>query len=122
MLAIIEHRRNDTIRMHTVSLDSLASKVLAESQNRTQIASKTLLESSIMRIATLITVFYLPINLAAAFFNSNLVRLQEHGTMKLQKSIWAFIVMTLILLGGNVVAFWVWKRVARTEGRQRASP
>ncbi|KAH7110534.1 hypothetical protein B0J11DRAFT_620056 [Dendryphion nanum] len=82
ILTIIAHRHDDAIREHAGSLDSFTARASVQSERRTEIASKALLESSILRIATLITVFYLPFNLTAALFNTNLIIFQENGSLK----------------------------------------
>lgn len=122
ILAIIAYRHNDAIRMHTSSLDSFTARASTERERRTEIAGRALLESSIIRIATLITVFYLPFNLTTAFFSTNLITFQENGSIRVRKSIWVFIVTTFIVSGGTAIAFWVWKRIERVGRRKNATP
>jgi len=120
LLAIINHHHNEVIQMHTSSIDALSAAASTDSRLRTRIASKTLEESSIMRIATLITVFYLPFNLTAAFFSTNLIIFQGTGMIELRKSVWVFIVMTGVLLGSTAMAAWVWKRIEKGRGRNNS--
>lgn len=122
LLAIINHRHNDVIRIHTSSLDTLSAAASTDSRLRTKIASKALAESSIMRIATLITVFYLPFNLTTAFFSTNLITFQGNGTLALRKSVWVFLIMAGVLLGGTTMAVWIWKRIEKVGRRKNTIP
>lgn len=122
LLAIINHRHNDVIQKHTSSLDALLAAASSDSRLRTKIASKALAESSIMRIATLITVFYLPFNFTTAFFSTNLITFQGNGTLGLRKSVWVFIIMTGVLLGGTAMAVWIWKRIEKIGRRKNTVP
>ncbi|KAF2685428.1 hypothetical protein K458DRAFT_430937 [Lentithecium fluviatile CBS 122367] len=121
ILTAIAHRHNEAIRMHASSLDSFTVRASIESERRTEIAGKALLESHAMRIATLIIVFYLPLNLTTAFFSTNLITFQENGSMRIRKSIWLFIVAAFLVSGGTAIAFWIWKRTERV-GRKNATP
>ncbi|KAH7083625.1 hypothetical protein FB567DRAFT_88469 [Paraphoma chrysanthemicola] len=115
ILTIINHRHNDTIRMHTSSLDSFMARAAIESERRTEIASKALTESSLTRIATIVTVFYLPFNLTAAFFSTDLITYHENGSLKIRKAVWLFVATTLFVMGSTAVAFWLCKRAERKK-------
>ena len=75
-----------------------------------------------MRIATLITVFYLPFNLTTAFFSTNLITFQGNGTLGLRKSVWIFLIMTGVLLGGTAMAVWIWKRIEKVGRKKNTVP
>ena len=105
--------------MHTSSIDALSAAASTDSQLRTEIASEALAESGIVRIATLITVLYLPFNLITAFFSTSLIPFQGDTTTELRKSVGVFIVMTGVLLGCTVMAVWGWKRIEKGRKRKK---
>lgn len=71
ILKILDFRNDEAIRENGTALRDLAAGASSENQFIVTIAEKTRKDSKVMRVATIIAIFYLPASLVAVRTTSN---------------------------------------------------
>lgn len=104
------------------TLRDLSKAVSMGNQSLLEACQKARHDSRVTRIMTAIAIVYLPLNLTASVFSTDLVRYDSIG-----KGIWLFVLVTTTFLVCTAAAAYTWYRKGKSEvsggqGPPMASP
>lgn len=119
VLGILDHSHKENMDLHTTSLDNLFAVASADSRDLKHIADKAQQDSRAMRIATVISMFYLPVSLTAAIFSTDLVRVSDENGVTVKKAFWVFVVLATVLMACTALGARLWSsgRTLRVAAR-----
>lgn len=92
------------------TLRNLTKAVSVGNQSLLEACKKTRQDSRVTRIMTAIAIVYLPLNLTASVFSTDLVRYDSIG-----KGVWLFVLVTSIFLVCTAAAAYTWYRKGKSE-------
>lgn len=117
---MLELRNYNTLHANNAKLQQLSTSQVSETSTMLQLAAIQRQEARVMRVASIITLVYLPINLVSSLFSTQLFTLNSI-TLDMREGLGIFFTLLLALTASTILSAYLWLRRDLTVLRQRSS-
>ncbi|KAF2806245.1 uncharacterized protein BDZ99DRAFT_523709 [Mytilinidion resinicola] len=122
---LLEYRKVDKMNGNTIVLTRMETVACSQRDHLKHILQKTGTESRLTKVLTFIATVYMPANLIAAIFSSDLVHVPsgpaepDFGILHVRKAMWVYAVLSVTLSSitfASIFIYRVWKsRIPRKQ-------
>ncbi|KAJ6030303.1 hypothetical protein N7460_010569 [Penicillium canescens] len=132
---VLKEKVKDILNMTTLGLDfrmtrqmldlnnrmvDLNNRMLSANEQLLQLGNKNFDENATVKVVTILTLIYLPVNLVSSIFGMNLIKFDDGTTeeLRISKQFWIFVVATIILAIITISMWYLWTRKEQITRRK----